>query len=302
MKRPGNILIMTLIACAMLALVLTAGVQLASLKTASQAAQLENLQLEQLHRTAVADTLEALNASGEKVSSGRVVLSDTPLSGQKRQVTVQASEGDLLTLESESRLANGGRRLHHIQVLALPLEERFGFAKERRALYHSVGHDVPDRWLTEHQDADLVVLCDKRPTRRYRIGDGDALLALSGSLYVRALSAGDFEAWLETPLSLGGHAVFGGDLRLESDLSCKEAWIDGTLTIGEGMRLQAETVTLGEDIPAETLARIEAATIYMPHPPDEAEDAAEETVIRPLPDEEGPTPSDTAYLMLQQLD
>ena len=295
MKRPGNILIMTLIACAMLALVLTAGVQLASLKTASQAAQLENLQLEQLHRTAVADTLEALNASGEKVSSGRVVLSDTPLSGQKRQVTVQASDGDLLTLESESRLANGGRRLHHIQVLALPLEERFGFAKECRALYHSVGHDVPDRWLTEHQDADLVVLCDKRPTR----------LALDGSLYVRALSAGDFEAWLETPLSLGGHAVFGGDLRLESDLSCKEAWIDGTLTIGEGMRLQAETVTLGEDIPAETLARIEAATIYMPHPPDEAEDespAAEETVILPLPDEEGQPPSDTAYLMLQQLD
>lgn len=305
MKRRGNILIMTLIACAMLALVLVSGLELASLKTASQQAQIASLQLEQLHRTAVDEALHTLNASGETVSAGRVLLSDEPLDGQSRLVSVRSVDGDLLTVVSESRLTDGGKRRHRVQFLALPLEERLGFSRGSRALYHAVGADVPARWLRQHTEEDLVIVCDQRPSRRYNIGrPSDDVPAQSGSLYVQMRQGDGSKVVLRTPLSLAGHAVFTGDLTLSGDLSCKAAWIDGTLTIGEDMRLTAETVTLGEDVDTDILARIEADTIYMPHPPEAAdEDADQETgpTILPLPDTETVTVR-TAYLMLQQLD
>ena len=275
MKRRGNILIMTLIACAMLALVLVSGLELASLGTASKQAQIASLQLEQLHRTAVDEALHTLNASGETVSAGRVLRG----------------------------LCASLRRA--LQFLALPLEERLGFSQGSRALYHAVGADVPARWLRQHTEEDLVIVCDQRPSRRYNIGrPSDDVPAQSGSLYVQMRQGDGSRMVLRTPLSVAGHAVFTGDLTLSGDLSCKAAWIDGTLTIGEDMRLTAETVTLGEDVDTDTLVRIEADTIYMPHPPEAAdEDADQETgpTILPLPEEED-APVRTAYLMLQQLD
>ena len=115
---------------------------------------------------------------------------------------------------------------------------------------------------------------------------------------------------LQTTLRLAGNAIFEDDLQLEGDLSCKNAWIDGTLTVGEGVRLRAETVVLGEDVPPETLARIDAATIYMPHPPETEtpeEEAAETPVegrqilpLAALPAQ--PAPERWCYLILGQLE
>ena len=70
------------------------------------------------------------------------------------------------------------------------------------------------------------------------------------------------------------------------------------------MRLTADSVYLSEDVSQETLAQIDAATIYMPHPPEvaENEEASDEVrQILPFPTEPQPAASRICYLMLQQL-
>ena len=76
--RRGTIMILALIACAMLALVLVCGVEMAGLRSAARGDEIGGLQLAQLHRTALADTLDELNASGAALSVGRVLLADEP--------------------------------------------------------------------------------------------------------------------------------------------------------------------------------------------------------------------------------
>lgn len=304
MKRPANILVMTLVACAMLALVLAAGLALASLRSAHGAGQMAQLQLEQLHRTALADALHALDASGDTLSAGRILLSDEPLGGQKRLLSVAAVEGKLVTVVSESRLAEKGYRRHRVQLLALPLEPRLAFAQSERALFHAVADSgVDNRWLHNHADCDLVVVRDQPAAHQpLALGEGGMALEANGSLFVCDLADEAFETTMHTNLTLSGNAVFAGDLHLASDLSCKEAWIDGTLTVSEGMRLSAETVVLGEDVSETTLAALEATTIYMPHPPEVADGQEAEIVILPLAELVREPASKTAYLMLQQLE
>ena len=309
--RRGNILLLTLIACAMLALVLVTGAELASLRLAAREDQVAGLQLEQLHRTALSVALDEMNASGEAVAAGRVLLSDEPISGQRRCLTVEAVDDRVVTLKSESTLDDGSRRVHRVQLLALPLEARFAFACAEQALYYDVQRDVPTRWLEHHAAEDLVILCDDKLSvaRTFVLGDG-GWCALSGSLLATHFAGDDFSVQLQTTLRLAGNAIFEDDLQLEGDLSCKNAWIDGTLTVGEGVRLRAETVVLGEDVPPETLARIDAATIYMPHPPETEtpeEEAAETSVegrqilpLAALPAQ--PAPERWCYLILGQLE
>ena len=297
--RRGTIMILALIACAMLALVLVCGVEMAGLRSAARGDEIGGLQLAQLHRTALADTLDELNASGAALSVGRVLLADEPTSGQRRLVTVEKVEGRTVRLESASSLADGGRRVHGVRLFALPLEARFAFACAERALYYDVQRDVPRRWLEHHAAEDLVILCDDklRVARTFVLGDG-GWCALSGSLLATHFAGDDFSVQLQTTLQLAG------------DLSCKNAWIDGTLTVGESVRLRAETVVLGEDVPPETLARIDAATIYMPHPPETEtpeEEAAETPVegrqilpLAALPAQ--PAPERWCYLILGQLE
>ena len=314
-QRPGNILILTLIACTMLALVLMVGLEVAGLRSASRQNQIAGLQLEQLHRTALADALDDMNASGETYSLGRVLIADTPLAGQQRLLKVTAVEDQVLTLESTSSLDDGSQRRHHVQIFALPLEERFAFARSERALYYDADRGVPDRWLENHAEQDLVVVCDRRPGDVYALGSGGSTVQLAGSLYVAHLSGDVFSTTLYTALVSEGSTVFAGDLHLLSNLSCKTAWIDGTLTIGESVRLSAETVVLGEDVSEDTLACIDADTIYMPHPPEtETTDETTETAdaepmaavdgptMLPLSELSQPAPTKTAYLMLWQLD
>lgn len=105
--RRGNMMILALIACAMLALVLVTGAELAGLRGAARGDEIGGLQLAQLHRTALADTLDELNASGAALSVGRVLLADEPTSGQRRLVTVEKVEGRTVWLESASSLADG---------------------------------------------------------------------------------------------------------------------------------------------------------------------------------------------------
>ena len=174
-----------------------------------------------------------------------------------------------------------------------------------------VQRDVPRRWLEHHAAEDLVILCDDKLSvaRTFVLGDG-GWCALSGSLLATHFAGDDFSVQLQTTLRLAGNAIFEDDLQLEGDLSCKNAWIDGTLTVGEGVRLRAETVVLGEDVPPETLARIDAATIYMPHPPETEtpeEEAAETSVegrqilpLAALPAQ--PAPERWCYLILGQLE
>ena len=307
--RRGNILLLTLIACAMLALVLVTGAELASLRLAAREDQVAGLQLEQLHRTALSVALDEMNASGEAVAAGRVLLSDEPTSGQRRLVTVENVEGRTVRLESASSLADGGRRVHGVRLFALPLEARFACAEQ--ALYYDVQRDVPRRWLEHHAAEDLVILCDDKLSvaRTFVLGDG-GWCALSGSLLATHFAGDDFSVQLQTTLRLAGNAIFEDDLQLECDLSCKNAWIDGTLTVGEGVRLRAETVVLGEDVPPETLAQIDAATIYMPHPPETEtpeEEAAETSIegrqilpLAALPAQ--PAPERWCYLILGQLE
>ncbi|MEE0510804.1 MAG: hypothetical protein UDG94_06200 [Peptococcaceae bacterium] len=317
-QRPGNILILTLLVCTMLALVLMIGVEVAGLRSASRQNQIAGLQLEQLHRTALADGLDAANASGDTLALGRVLLADEPVKGQHRLLTVTAVEHRLLTVESTSSLDDGSQRQHHVQIFALPLEERFAFTRSERALYYDADRGVPDRWLENHAEQDLVVVCDRRPGDTYAIGSGGSSLHLSGSLYVTHLIGDDFSSTLHSALTSEGNAVFEGDLHLLGNLSCQTAWIDGTLTIGESVRLMADTVVLGEDVPDATLACIDAATIYMPHPPQmleteatsddvETEDSNStapmvEPVVRPLSELSPSAPEKTAYLMFWQLD
>lgn len=309
--RRGNILLLTLIACAMLALVLVTGAELASLRLAAREDQVAGLQLEQLHRTALSVALDEMNASGEAVAAGRVLLSDEPINGQRRCLTVEAVDDRVVMLKSESTLDDGSRRVHRVQLLALPLEARFAFACAERALYYDVQRDVPRRWLEHHAAEDLVILCDDKLSvaRTFVLGDG-GWCALSGSLLATHFAGDDFSVQLQTTLQLAGNAIFEDDLQLEGDLSCKNAWIDGTLTVGEGVRLRAETVVLGEDVPPETLARIDAATIYMPHPPETEtpeEEAAETSAcgrqilpLAALPAQ--PAPERWCYLILGQLE
>lgn len=309
--RRGNMMILALIACAMLALVLVCGVEMAGLRGAARGDEIGGLQLAQLHRTALADTLDELNASGAALSVGRVLLSDEPTSGQRRLVTVENVAGRTVWLESASSLADGGRGVHGVRLFALPLEARFAFACAERALYYDVQRDVPRRWLEHHAAEDLVILCDDklRVARTFVLGDG-GWCALSGSLLATHFAGDDFSVQLQTTLRLAGNAIFEDDLQLEGDLSCKNAWIDGTLTVGEGVRLRAETVVLGEDVPPETLARIDAATIYMPHPPETEtpeEEAAETPVegrqilpLAALPAQ--PAPERWCYLILGQVE
>ena len=309
--RRGNMMILALIACAMLALVLVCGVEMAGLRSAARGDEIGGLQLAQLHRTALADTLDELNASGAALSVGRVLLSDEPIEGQRRLVTVENVEGRTVRLESASSLADGGRRVHRVRLFALPLEARFAFACAEQAHYYDVQRDVPTRWLEHHAAEDLVILCDDKLSvaRTFVLGDG-GWCALPGSLLATHFAGDDFSVQLQTTLQLAGNAIFEDDLQLEGDLSCKNAWIDGTLTVGEGVRLRAETVVLGEDVPPETLARIDAATIYMPHPPETEtpeEEAAETPVegrqilpLAALPAQ--PAPERWCYLILGQLE
>lgn len=303
--RRGNMMILTLVACAMLALVLVAGAELASVRSAARVGQIGGLQLEQLHRTALAEALEGLNASGEAVPVGRVLLSDEPASGQKRRVAVENVEERVLTLVCESTLADGGCRRHGVRIFMLRLEARFAFEKAAQALYYDTQRNVPTRWLELHAGEDIVMLCDDAlsTARTFLLGDGGGC-ALGGSFVATHFAGDDFCVRLQTALQLAGNAVFEDDVALLGDLRCKTAWIDGTLTISEDVGLCAEVVVLGEDIPAETLARICAERIYMPHPPEEdAEHSATSAEILPLaalPAEAGP--EGYCYFMLGQLE
>ena len=55
MKRRGNMLVITLVACALLAIVLVAGLEVATLTKATSRNQVASVKLEQLHRTALQD-------------------------------------------------------------------------------------------------------------------------------------------------------------------------------------------------------------------------------------------------------
>ena len=98
--------------------------------------------------------------------------------------------------------------------------------------------------------------------------------------------------------------VATGNLSLRHDLSCEQAWIDGKLTIDEGVKLEANKVYLAEDADLDVLNRIEG-TIYMPHPPTVEDDEDEEQVggldIHVLPENANPKTDRVLYLMLQQL-
>lgn len=304
MRRPGNIMVFTLVACAMLALVLIAGLEVAGLRSATRENRVAILQLEQLHRSALADALAGLNASGETASSGRVLLSDEPIAGQKRQVEVESANERAVIIATTASLDDGSQRHHRVQLYPLPLEERLAFDSDKQALFHASDRSVPVRWLLNHADGDIVVLCDSLWTSgAFEIGDGGAA-NLSGSVLVTHYMQREFQAHLNAALTLEGNAVFTGDVHLGRDLSCQDAYIDGTLTLDENVRLQATSVYLGEDVPLEVLAQIDAATIYLPHPPElESEDDAAPAIsaeLLPLP-EAPPAPLETRYLMLQQL-
>ena len=298
MKRRGNIMIMTLIACALLALVLVVGLTGISVMTATSHNRMAILQLEQLHRTAIQDSLARANQTGEVLTTGRVILSDTPLDGQERLVEVTKVKDKLVTVCSESRLADGGYRRHKVLWLRLPREDRMDFTRAHCALHHKGGvADVENRWLAMHCKDDCVLL-SWQP--KFTIGNGAVLeKSMQGSMYVTNGNEMEWSAIVATEMNIAGNAVFTGNCELRRDLSCKNAWIDGTLTIGGSVKLRANTVYLGEDISVEALKKIEAKTIYMPHPPTKEKGLP---TILPLKEMASQQATKYRYFMLQQID
>lgn len=303
MKRRGNMLVMTLVACALLAMVLVAGLEVASLTKATSRNQLASVKLEQLHRTALQDGMRLLNEHAESVSVAHVILSDAPLVGQTRTLSVKEVRPRSVILYSEVRLDDGSARFHSVELLALPREARLGFKQSSRALFFGgLEKDVSNRWLNNHKTEDLVCLCDGGVF----IGGGNPpQVHLQGSLLLTGWVHEKVAATLQTPLQVKGNVVATGNLSLRNDLSCETAWIDGTLTIDEGVKLEAKKVYLAQDAPLDVLKRIKGS-IYMPHPPlaDNEEDEAllEGLDIELLPEDANPETDRRLYLMLQQLD
>lgn len=303
MKRRGNMLVMTLVACALLAMVLVAGLEVASLTTATSRNQLASVKLEQLHRSALQDGMRLLNKNGEPVTVAHVILSDTPLAGQTRRLSVKEVRPRSIVLYSEARLDDGSARFHSVELLALPREARLGFKMPSRALFFGgMEKDVSNRWLSNHKAEDIVCLCDGGVS----VGGGKPpQVRLQGSLLLTGWAHENVAATLQTPLQVKGNVVATGNLSLRHDLSCETAWIDGTLTIDEGIKLEAKKVYLAQDAPLDILKRIKG-TIYMPHPPtadnDEDEALLQGLDIETLPEDANPETDRRFYLMLQQLD
>lgn len=303
MRRRGNMLIFVMMACAILALILVSGVEVAGLSKATTKNQLAVLQLEQLHRSALAEGLNQLNAQGEQVVVGHRIVSDTPLDGQTRLLKVEAVEGRRLVLMSQCELAGGSARTHRVEVLAIPKEKRLGFTSPSQALFlGTVQRALDNRWLFNHVDEDIVLVTEENIT----IGSGTALTKpLTGSVLITGLEEATVSAVINVDLKVDKHFVCTGNLSLRHDLSCETAWIDGTLTIDEGTRLVADKVYLGEDVPREVLECIQA-TVYMPHPlKADISEAGEKSPlpdIQPLPDDVHQKTDQQLYLVLQQLD
>ncbi|MDO4281090.1 MAG: hypothetical protein Q4C56_05615 [Peptococcaceae bacterium] len=294
MRHRGNMLVLTLVVCGLLALLLSIGVEILGIQTAVQKNRLAVLQMEQLHRTAVQKSLDVLNAgeAAEDIApTGNLVYADEPLPGQRREVTSEGRPGRLLTLQIVSRLDNGART-HHIQCLILEDAARLAPADESWAVFYGGTREVTSRWLAQHAGDNALVVSRNTSVK---IGSSAAPTAAPKSLYVTAQYYEPVQTILQTDLDLSGDAIFCGDLSLRGNLSCKTAWIDGTLTLSEDAELHADAVYLGEDVGAETLAKIDA-TIYMPHPPEgeEYED------IHPLPERE--RADGERFFLLQQLD
>ena len=302
MKRRGNMLVITLVACALLAIVLVAGLEVVTLTKATSRNQVASVKLEQLHRTALQDGMHSINESNAPLIAGHVILADTPISGQHRKLSVQAVQPRSVVLCSASRLDDGSARFHTVELLAIPKEARLNFKQSSRALFFGgMEKDVSNRWLSNHQASDIVCLCDGGIT----IGGGRALKApLKGSLLLTGWEQVNVGATVQTTLHVKGNVVATGNLSLRHDLSCEQAWIDGKLTIDEGVKLEANKIYLAEDADLDMLKRIEG-TIYMPHPPTVEDDGDEEQVggldIHVLPENANPKTDRVLYLMLQQL-
>lgn len=302
MKRQGNMLILTLVACALLALVLVVGVEVANLGKATQKNEVAVLQMEQLHRTAMADGFALLNRDAKDVTVGHRILADEPIRGQTRALVVEEKKGRVVTLKSENRLTGGASRIHRVQCLVVPKEARMNFQKDKQALFFGGQlKDVNNRWLSAHADEDVVLLCHPSLT----IGGGSGVKKpLSGSLLITGWSDQSAAAVLNTDLSVSGNMVCNGNLSLRHGLSCQRAWVDGTLTIDEGIRLRARDIYLERDVSLAVLKRLEG-TVYMPNPPDLEVLSDEEKeglpTVLPLPADVRPQTDKRLYLMLQQL-
>lgn len=301
MKRRGNMLIMTLVTCALLAVILVGGLEVASLKKATMVNQVASLKLEQLHRTALNEGMEILNAHGEPLTTGHTILSETPVKGQTHKLSVTEVQPRQVILSSEARLSDGSARFHQVALLVLPKEARLNFKQLRRALFFGgMEKDVSTQWLYNHKEEDIVCLCDNGLT----VGEGGVMKTpLQGSLLLTGWEEDHVAATIETKMQIKGHVVATGNLALRADLSCENAWIDGTLTIDEGVILEAKKVYLTKDVPLEVLRHIKG-TVFMPHPESIERDVLEEGAtfeLKPLPEDANPATDRKLYIMLQQL-
>ena len=303
MKREGNILIMTLMACVILAMLLVTTMMVLANKTGENQSRIDSVKLEQLHRTATRDALK--NAQTQpNLKSGDVLLDDAPLEGQYRKVVVDGEADGALEIETTVWLAEGAKRVHHSQWLPFDVESRMDFVRGDTLVLNSANRPVTTRWLGLHKKEDIVVLAGPQSTQstlpQIILAQGASLTEpLAGSIYLGEITKKKVRVRLRSALALEGSLVCTGDIELGGNLSCKKAWIDGTLTIGEGVALRAEDVVLKNDVSEAVLEKIEAARIYMPHPPEEPPEGKN---ILPLSKVTEQTSSARIYLPLQEKD
>lgn len=302
--RRGNMLVATLIACAILSVILVVGLRIISLEGDIEKTRLQYIQLEQLHRTAIDDTLKLLNKRGVLVEKGACLLEDQPVQHQWRRVVVESINNQNILLRTESTMRGGSKRIHHVQLWCFKEDARIPLKIEKTSL--CIGKKtagIANTWLASRATNDIVVCHDG--AHDVVIGDGGVFdKEMQGNIYVCHMSHQAFRTRINSPLLCKGTIAITGDAYLSRDITANQVYIDGDLHITEGVVLQAEDVYLARipDNPA-VLKQIKG-TIYMQADDEkkrEDEEKEDTSDIQPLP-EALPDSKRYYFFIRQQID
>ncbi len=306
--RRGNMLVATLIACAILSIILLVGLAVLSMEQEVGQKRVSYLQLEQLHRTSVAEALSRLNQTHQRVAENTVLVDDMPIQGQHRKVVVSSVKEQLVAIQTESHIKGGGRRTHHVQLWCLGADARFAIQPQKISLCTGRGLSRMDNdWLKAHATRDIVV-CNNG-TEPISLGSGGAFdTPLDGGLFVGQVANRPFKTTIQSPLKCAETVLLKSDVYVARALCAKRIFIDGTLHLAEGATVEAEEIFLRQEASIDTLRRLRGK-VYMPISTVSAEDMEQlpeedqsiYSAIQPLPKfDEAVT--EYYYFMNQQID
>lgn len=266
MRHRGNMLIVTVLCCTLLAIFLVVSLRLLVIDHEVQHQNMQELQLEQLHRTAVQEGMRRLNERGQMVEVGEIILDDEPLINQQRELVVtKLKKHHVVTINSIVKL-DGQTRSNLFEVYRLMADGRVDCNQEETILCR--GTTLSQQTLTEHRDKNLVV-----------VGEGDMVkLGESGflteplkkHLLLMKENGTPVSYQLNLSMTVEGDVVCQGNLVLSGSLSCRNLYLDGTLSMEKGAQLVAEHIYAAKDIEQVYWPQLKGE-VYMPHPPQPTE-------------------------------